>query len=126
MYFLMNDVILNFEPQATAPPTDPRNLASLSIDSVLRLGRELFAEEPRLQQHALERARRLAALLVAKAPEVNAALFVAPIRDCPPDAVASRLASLDLTLMGQLFRDQQAGRLTPDLADQLVWAVAAV
>ena len=125
MYFLMNDVILNFELQTTAPPTDPRNLASLSTDSVMRLGRELFSEEPRLQTHQPERARRLAALIVSRLPDVNAALFVAPARDCPLEYVAARFASLDLTMMGQLFRDQQSGRLTPALADQYVWSVAA-
>jgi hypothetical protein len=125
MYFLLNDVILTLDLQTTSPPMEARRISSLSLDCVQRLGRELFAEEPRLQHRSAERARRLATLIVSKSPEVNAALFVAPDRDCPPDDVAVRLASLDLMLMAQLYRDQQTGRLTPTMADQRVWAVVA-
>ena len=125
MYFLLNDVVLSLELQATSPPMEARRFSALTLDCVQRLGRELFAEEPRLQLREPERARRLATLIVSKAPEVNAALFVAPEKGCPPDQVAMRFACLDLLAMAQLHTDQQSGRLTSLLADQRVWAQAA-
>ena len=39
-----------------------------------------------------ERAKRLAALIVTKAPTVNAALFLAPVRGCSTGEVAYRYA----------------------------------
>ncbi len=125
MYFLLNDVVLTLELQLLTPPMMARRFSALTLDCVEKLGREIFAEEPRLQHRRLERAKRLAALIVSKAPEVNAALFVAPSRGCRYDQVAVRLASLDVTLLGQLHAEQQTGRLTPTLADRLVWAEAA-
>ncbi len=125
MFFLLNDVVLSLELQLMTPPVVARRFSALTLDGVQRLGREIFSEEPRLQHRKLERAKRLACLIVSKSPDVNAALFVAPSRDCHPDRVAVRLASLDMTLLAQLHQDQQAGRLTPMVADKLVWTRAA-
>jgi hypothetical protein len=122
MFFLLNDVVFSLELQLLTPPMVARRFASLGLDSVQTLGREIFAAEPRAQHKNPEQAKRLAALIVSKAPEVNAALFVAPSRGCSPDAVRARLARLDLELLARLSQDQQAGRLNPTLADQLVWA----
>ena len=82
----------------------------------------LYAEEPRLQHRMAERARRLATLIVSKAPDVNAALFVAPVRGCGAEQVAARFARLDVEVLVQLYQDQQAGRLTPAIADRIVWS----
>ena len=125
MYFLLNDVVLTLELQLLTPPMLARRFSALTLDCVEKLGREIFAEEPRLQHRRLERARRLAALIVTKAPEVNAALFVAPARGCRYEQVAVRLASLDVMLLSRLHQEQQSGRLTTALADTLVWAQAA-
>jgi len=78
MLFLMNDVILSFDPSELAPPVTRDRFAKLSLNSVLDLGKELFSEEPLLPHKDIERAQRLAALIIAKAPDINAALFVAP------------------------------------------------
>lgn len=122
MYFLLNDVVLGLELQLLTPPMVARQFSALTLDCVQRLGCEIFAEEPRLQHRRVERARRLASLIISKAPEVNAALFVAPRRGCRPEEVAVRLASLDVALLAQLHQDQQSGRLSPAVADQRVWA----
>ena len=122
MYFLLNDVVLNLELQLLTPPVVARRFSALTLDCVQRLGREIFAETPRLQHRAPERARRLATLIVSKAPEVNAARFIAPELDCPADQVVVQLASLDLEVLARLHQDQQTGRLTPAVADQQVWA----
>ena len=121
MFFLLNDVVLSLELQLLTPPMVARRFASLGLDAVQTLGREIFADDPRAQHRSPEQAKRLAALIVSKAPDVNAALFVAPTRGCPTDAVKARLARLDLDLLARLSQDQQAGQLTPTLADQLVW-----
>ena len=125
MYFLLNDVVLTLELQLLTPPMLARRFSALTLDYVEKLGCEIFAEEPRLQHRRLERAKRLAALIVSKAPEVNAALFVAPSRGCRFDQVAVRLASLDVAVLAGLHGEQQSGRLTPALADRMVWTQAA-
>ena len=84
MLFLMNDVVLNLDALELAPPVSAGRFKALSLGFVSKLGSELFAEEPLLQRVRLERAKRLACLIAVKAPEVNAALFIAPARDCPP------------------------------------------
>jgi len=125
MYFLMNDVVFSLELQTLTPPMSARQFSLLTLDSVRRLGREIFANEPRLQHRGPERARRLAALIVSKAPQVNAALFAAPVRNCDPEQVAVRLANLDAALIASLHQEQQAGRLTAALADRQVWTHAS-
>ena len=125
MYFLLNDVVLTLELQLLTPPMLARRFSALTLDYVEKLGCEIFAEEPRLQHRRLERAKRLAALIVSKAPEVNAALFVAPSRGCRFDQVAVRLTSLDVAVLARLHAEQQSGRLTPALADRMVWTQAA-
>jgi hypothetical protein len=125
MYFLLNDVVLTLELQLLTPPMIARRFSALTLDCVQQLGQEIFAEEPRLQHRRLERAKRLAALIVSKSPDVNAALFVAPSRGCRFDQVAVRVARLDVPLLAKLHAEQQSGRLTPAVADQLVWAKAA-
>jgi hypothetical protein len=122
MFFLLNDVVLRLELQMLAPPMQARKVSSLSLDCVKRLAAEMYAEEPRLQHRSPERAKRLATLIVSKAPQVNAALFVAPARGCDPGEVSMRLAQLDLPVLAKLHQEQQSGHLTPAIADREVWA----
>lgn len=121
MLFLMNDVILSFDAAELTPPMTRERFAQLSLAYVGDLGKELFAEEPLLHRKDLERAHRLAALIVAKAPEVNAALFVAPGRGCRKDDVQVRYAQLSLEIMAALLQRQNAGALTNLEADRQVW-----
>lgn len=121
MLFLLNDVVLSLAPQTMTPPIPSRRFSALGLADVTRLGREIFAEEPLLQHRHPERARRLALLIVSKAPEVNGALFVAPMRGCNPASVAVRLASVDLGLLAGLQDRQQFGGLSAVVADREVW-----
>ena len=121
MLFLLNDAVLTLEAHALTPPMPARRFSALGLADVTRLGREIFAEEPLLQHRHLERARRLACLVVSKAPEVNAALFVAPMRACNPASVAVRLASVDLGLLATLQDRQQMGGMSAMVADREVW-----
>jgi hypothetical protein len=119
--FLLNDVVLNLAPKTLTPPMPAKKFSALGLTHVMQLGRELFAREPLLPAHATDQARKLAVLLVAKAPQVNAALFVAPGRDCDPDAVAVRLATIDLGVMAALNERQETGRMSATVADREVW-----
>jgi hypothetical protein len=119
--FLLNDVVLDIDTRSLMPPLDVRRFQALSLDYVVRLGQELFAETPLLPRAAPERARRLAALLTLKQPNLNAALFVAPSRGCPPDQVAARFCGLSIDVIATLHQRQQAGALDAVTADREVW-----
>lgn len=121
MYFLLNDAVLNLHGEDLAPHVLGRRFASIGFDYVQALGQELYAEEPMLQHTHPERALKLAALIVAKQPSVNAALFVSPAKGCKPSQVGVRFASLDLTAIGSLQRAQSHGTLDAVLADREVW-----
>lgn len=121
MLFLMNDVVLSFDAAELTPPMTRDRFAKLSLNYVGELGREMFAAEPLIQHKDLERAHRLAALIVAKAPDINAALFVAPARGCRVEDVQVRYAQLGLEVMGALMQRQKAGALTNLEADRQVW-----
>ena len=121
MHFLLNDVVLNLAPQKLTPPMLAERFQPLTLQCVQALGCELFAEEPLLHRNALARAERLAMLIVAKAPEINAALFVAPARGCDPRHVAARYASLGPALVASLLERQGRGAMSPVVADREVW-----
>jgi hypothetical protein len=121
MLFLMNDVVLDLDTVDLAPPAAAERYRRLSLDYVSSLGRELFAEHPLLQCTAPERAARLAVMIMAKSPDINAALFVAPSYHCPVDQVSVRYTQIGLDVMGVLYNRQQAGKLTNVVADREVW-----
>ena len=77
MLFLLNDALIALDAH-DEPPIDPARFRALSLSFLLRLGAEMFAEEPLLHKTNPERAKRLATLIRSKSPQVNAALFVAP------------------------------------------------
>jgi hypothetical protein len=121
MLFLLNNVVLDLDPVALTPPLAAQSFHRLSLDFVRRLGCELYAEQPMLQAVEPGRARRLAALIAAKAPGVNGALFVAPSFNCPIDEVHTQFAELGFEVMVWLNQLQKAGRLTHLSADRQVW-----
>lgn len=121
MMFLMNDALLELDGPAAPPAPPAARMSALTLDHVLKLGAELYAERPLLHREDPERARRLAMLVRAKAPEVNAALFVAPAAGCRPDAVIHRVAEVSVELMAGLRNLSEAGQLTPVAADKEVW-----
>jgi hypothetical protein len=121
MLFLVNDVVLNLDGAEIAPPVAGQRFKALSMAFVEKLGRELFAEEPLLQRVHPERARRLAGLIMLKQPEINAALFVAPARNCDQSLVSVRYAQISFEIMGVLYERQQSGSLSTVEADRQVW-----
>jgi hypothetical protein len=121
MYFLLNDTVLNLQGDDIAPAALTRRFGSIGFDYVKTLGQELFSEHPLLQHDQPLRARKLAALINAKQPAINAALFVAPARGCPVTQVGVRFASLDLPTLANLQRAQSTGTLDAVSADREVW-----
>jgi len=122
MLFLLNDVIFNLNAASLTPPLAAERFRPISLGFVRQLGAELFAEEPCVQQLAPERARRLAVLIAAKAPEVNAALFVAPGSDCLPDEVDSRFAAIGFDFLAHLYDRQRHGEFDAREANRQIWA----
>lgn len=121
MLFLLNDVVLSLDAAELAPPITRDRFAKVSLSYVAKLGQELYAAEPLLHHKDLEKAQRLAALIIAKVPEVNAALFIAPSRGCLVDQVQVRYAQLGIEVMGSLLERQRGGGLSNLEADRQVW-----
>lgn len=121
MLFLLNDVVLRLDAVALDGRLDGRRMRSLTFPAILRMGQELFAEAPLLQRANPERATRLAALIAAKMPIVNAALFVAPSFRCMPEEVTVRFVSCEFEVMAELLTLQQHGALDAISADRRIW-----
>jgi hypothetical protein len=119
--FLMNDAMLDVDMHRLAPPMEAGRFRALQLPFVLQLGRELFSARPLMQREDPERAIRLAALIVCKAPQINAALFSAPAPGCRPEEVVTRLADLDVLLMASLYTRHAASALNPATVDNEVW-----
>lgn len=121
MLFLLNDVVLNLDTNQLAPPLNGGQFAALRLDTVSALGAELYAVEPLLHQTNHERAKRLAGLITLKAPQINAALFLAPSKNCSPSKVSCRFVELDFATLSGLYARQQDGALDTVYVDGAVW-----
>jgi len=121
MLFLMNDTVLRLDGVAMNARLAGRRMQALAFTEILQMGQELFSREPLLQRTNPERARRLGALICAKAPVINAALFVTPCLDCPPAEVAVRFIFCEFEVMAGLCTLQEAGDLDAVSADKMVW-----
>lgn len=121
MLFLLNDVVFDLDETSPVTAVDARRFERLGLDYVVELGCELFSEDPMLHRNDPERARRLAWLIAARSPEINAALFAAPEAGCPADLVEPRFCALPQTAMQQLHRRDERGRLDAVAADRAVW-----
>src|SRR5258708_23864015 len=94
MRFLMNDVVLNLGGAGPSPRASAWRYRRLTLDFICELGAELYAQFPLLQTTAPERAARLAAMIVAKDPNINTALFVAPALNCEIDEATVPLETI--------------------------------
>jgi hypothetical protein len=123
MLFLMNDALIQLTSDDLLVPMREAQVQShaLSFDFIRQLGCEVFANEPMLQVRNPDKARRLAALIVAREPQINAALFVAPKTGCLPEDVQCRFVSIGLEIVGLLKERQELGILTNVYADRQVW-----
>jgi hypothetical protein len=119
--FLLNDVVFDIDARSIMPPLDARRFEAVSLSYVIELGKELFSEEPLLHRTAMDRARRLVALLSLKHPDINAALFVAPQRNCGATQVQARFCNLSIEVMASLHAKNSQGQLNAVAADREVW-----
>jgi hypothetical protein len=121
MLFLLNDTVLRLDGVAKDARLDGRQMRTLNLPEILRMGQELYATEPMLQRTNPQRALRLGALISAKAPMINAALFVAPSLDCAPSEVTVRFVACQFEVMAELYTLQQGGALNAVTADRRIW-----
>ncbi len=121
MLFLMNDTILDFSLRAVIPPREEGRLRLTSYADILNEGARMFREKPNFYLTDSDAAKRLAALIVAKAPQANAALF-----DIRPAAkgleVKPFVVSLSIEVLAYLYAEFKADRLTRDLVDRRIWS----
>jgi hypothetical protein len=122
MLFLMNDTILDFSLRAVIPPHEESRLRSTTYADILSEGARMFREKPNFYLTDVDAAKRLAALIVAKAPQANAALF-----DITPAGkgatVKPYVVSLSIEVLASLYAEFKAGKLTRDLADRRIWSL---
>ncbi len=120
MMFLMNDVVLT-SMRAARPRCRQRGSTPCRCRTSSSWARSSTPPIRGCSTPTSEKARRLAMLILAKAPDVNAALFVAPADKCTPDQVVSRFANLSFEVIAGLFRNRKAGALNAVTADREVW-----
>lgn len=121
MLFLLNDAVLRLDGVAMEARLGGQRMLRLEFPAILRMGQEMFAREPLLQKTNPVRAQRLCALITAKAPLINAALFVAPSVACAPAEVTVRFVAAQFEVMAELLNLQEAGELDAVSADRRIW-----
>jgi hypothetical protein len=121
MLFLMNDVVFKLDGVIMDARLGGERLKGLTLPAIIRMGQELYAAEPLLHRKGPERAQRLCALIAGKAPMINAALFVAPQKDCPAGDVNVRFVAAQFEVMADLYNLQRAGKLDALRADSKIW-----
>ncbi len=121
MHFLLNDVVFNLSAGNFSLPPGDSSFTRLKMSDVIHLGSELFSSNPNLPREDPARCLRLIGLILTKANNVNAALFVAPKKGCPPKQVAVRFAELSFVIITDLVNQQAQGTLTPGYANSQVW-----
>ena len=121
MLFLLNDTVLSLDLDALSAAPVAATLKVMSFAQITALGREMFSESPRLQHISESGPSRLAILIAAKNPDINAALFSAPAVGCDPAAVTVRFATLSLDMIHDLKTFHDRGQLNKVLVDFHVW-----
>jgi len=121
MLFLLNDIILNLDLDDLANSPIAASIGTMNFAQVTALGQEMFAATPRLQHISESGPLRLATLIVAKSPEINAALFSAPSAGCRPDAVTVRYATLGMDMILDMKGMYDQGLLNKVQVDFHVW-----
>ena len=121
MHFLMNDVVLTLDAPKFAPKALGARFEALSFNAVTRMGQEMYAEDPLLHLTKPDKAKRLAALIRAKAPGINAAQFIATRFDGAAADVMVAYREVGRDVMLRLHSRQEEGELDTLHADRHVW-----
>jgi hypothetical protein len=124
MLFLVNDLIVELNPESMVHPLDGERFSNLSLDYIAHLGKEMFAADPMAHRHSPERAKRLAYLIHLKAPRTNAVSFsLNPSGGL--DGVDVEYKSLNEMMLGVLYQQQVTGELDTQKIEMAVWNKAA-
>lgn len=121
MLFLMNDVVFSLDGVVRNARLGGQQIRKLSMPAITRMGQELYGREPLLQRVRPDRAQRLGALIAAKTPAINAALFSSPCHGAPPHDVTVRFVSVSFDVMAELYNLQRGGELDTLKADRRIW-----
>ena len=121
MLFLLNDTVLRLDGVAMGARLGGERMLRLEFPEILRMGQELCSREPLVQRTNPQKATRLCALITAKAPMINAALFVAPALNCAPSEVTVRFLICQFEVMADLQTMQQTGELDAVSVDRMIW-----
>ena len=121
MLFLMTRLVFRLDGVVRSARLGGQQIRNLSMPAIIRMGQELYGREPLLQRARPDRARRLGALISAKAPMINAALFVSPCHGAPAHDVTVRLASATFEVMAELYILQNNDALDAIKADRKIW-----
>ncbi len=121
MLFLLNDSVFSLDEMANSVRMSGVRFRRLSFPAIIRMGQEMYAREPLLQRSSPGQALRLASLISAKTPLVNAAMFLAPGFNCRPDDVTVRFVNAQAEVMASLYERQRDGTLDTIFADKQIW-----
>lgn len=121
MLFLLNDSVFSLDGVAKGVRLSGQRFKRLALPAIIRMGQELYAREPLLQHSSPQRALRLASLIAAKAPLINAAMFLAHDFNAPPEDVTVRFANAQFEVMADLYNRQRDGSLDKIFTDKLIW-----
>jgi hypothetical protein len=121
LYFLLNDLILDLDPERMNQPLDDDRFAALTIEYIAFLGQEMFAEDAVAHRRNPERAKRLAYLITLKRPRTNAANFFPTVSGGGPETVETEFKSINDIVLGAMYQQQMMGQLNASKVDQEVW-----
>ena len=124
MLFLLNDRVVDVGSAFAAPPEIAGRVSQLGQLDVIGLVREMFAADPGFLHTKPRAAVKAALMLILKAPELNAALFIAPEAGCHPALVTARFAAVDPHVLHAFKALQDEGRLTFSAINADVWSQA--
>jgi hypothetical protein len=120
MLYLLNNVVVSTRESVPLPPgLEP--LRRLTPAGVLKAGEELYARHPRLERERPDIAEWFCALLAARFPAANAALFggVDGTR-----GIGACVAEVPLPVLARLWRFQREGDRIADEVFRDIWSRA--
>lgn len=124
MLFLVNDLIIELNPESMINPLDGDRFSNLSLDYIVHLGKEMFAANSMAHHHSPDRMKRLAFLIHLKNPLTNAVSFSLN-HSGGVEGVDVEFKSLNEMVLGMLYSQQVSGELDAQKIDTAVWNKAA-
>jgi hypothetical protein len=121
VFYLINDRILEIDPAAMLLPMEEDRFSALSLDYVIELGKEMFAEDAFAQRNFPERVKRLCYLMHLKQPRINAVSFYDQTGSGQAKDVLFASKNIHAQVMDMLHTQQVLGQLDTNKVDQAVW-----